>query len=425
MNGSSVPGSQGFTVSYKQSPQPQLLRFAAAPVLVADDQTLAEWRRPPPHLRLPPQHHQDDTPGDAGLEEPSIRDQGRELELLRDTHTRQEAKSVKEKLRQCESVTCVLKTLAHEARGAAKSVCAKLRPAQSVDMSQYRDGYQEPSIARPAATMVSPYERHHPEHFLDHSRDSPGMDLPPSSEDFGPGTHHAHEPSLSSSKTEDGRPRHLLFKALAVLASAACLMTLLLFLHRHCCSPRRRADRRANREERRRARDYRRIARRQAWRDWWRRLRRRQHQECPADYEEKRALVLEQERVLDIAMRQEIRQLRAAHAVVNALVLAEEGRALPRAPDRALPRAPDRACPPRATASGPRSRTSSLPDYRSEAGSTAPPAYGADADAGGTVVDGFREYFPCSATVWTPGSSIPDVSPRPSAETLREPYMQI
>ncbi|EOD49850.1 hypothetical protein GTA08_BOTSDO10161 [Neofusicoccum parvum] len=71
------------------------------------------------------------------------------------------------------------------------------------------------------------------------------------------------------------------------------------------------------------------------------------------------------------------------------------------------------------------SRTSSLPSYKSDLGSVdtddAPPAYEEDADSSDVVVDGFREYTPSVTTVFTPDSSIPDVSPRPSFETMRDP----
>jgi hypothetical protein len=44
-----------------------------------------------------------------------------------------------------------------------------------------------------------------------------------------------------------------------------------------------------------------------------------------------------------------------------------------------------------------------------------------DADSSDVVVDGFREYTPSVTTVFTPESSIPDVSPRPSFDTMRDP----
>jgi hypothetical protein len=72
----------------------------------------------------------------------------------------------------------------------------------------------------------------------------------------------------------------------------------------------------------------------------------------------------------------------------------------------------------------PMSRTSSLPDYKTEAsGGSQPPAYD---DQDDMVNDGFSDYAPSSTMSshdgedgWSPGSSIPDISPRPSIETTR------
>jgi succinylarginine dihydrolase len=71
--------------------------------------------------------------------------------------------------------------------------------------------------------------------------------------------------------------------------------------------------------------------------------------------------------------------------------------------------------------SRPLSRTDSLPGYRSDA-STSPPAYESDEDVSETVANGFRNYALSTASSassrWTPDSSVVDVSPRPSMETL-------
>jgi hypothetical protein len=72
----------------------------------------------------------------------------------------------------------------------------------------------------------------------------------------------------------------------------------------------------------------------------------------------------------------------------------------------------------------PVSRTSSLPDYKTEASNRSePPAYD---DHDDMVNDGFSDYSPSSTMSshdgedgWSPGSSIPDISPRPSIETTR------
>jgi len=155
------------------------------------------------------------------------------------------------------------------------------------------------------------------------------------------------------------------------------------------------------------------------------------------DYEEKQSLIQNQESILEEAMQEEIRQLRAAHGVINDLVSqAEEGRVVtyPHNYPHYTEHTSQIPCSPLSTASTypptsipeipsrPLSRTDSLPGYRSDT-SNEPPAYESDEDVSDMVPNGFRNYYPSTASStasqWTPDSSIADVSPRPSADTLR------
>jgi hypothetical protein len=210
-------------------------------------------------------------------------------------------------------------------------------------------------------------------------------------------------------------------------------------IRNNCSSLRTRTERAAAREERLNARAYRRAARQHAWRNWWRGNWVRRDQERMVDYEEKRALISEQEGVLEDAMQEEIRQLRVVHGVVNDLVRdAEEGRAINHAPCNCHRQQPPRPYSPLSTASTypptslpeipsrPLSRTDSLPSYRSDT-PTEPPSYESEVDMSEAVANGFRQYTAAASTTsevsshWTPDSSVVDVSPRPSAETLRYP----
>lgn len=136
-------------------------------------------------------------------------------------------------------------------------------------------------------------------------------------------------------------------------------------------------------------------------------------------------------------MQEEIRQLRAAHDVVNDLVRdAEEGRVIAHGPchcHRHHAQAPysplsvASTYPPTSIGdipSRPLSRTDSLPSYRSNT-STEPPNYESEVDMSEIVANGFRQYTASTTSEvsshWTPDSSVVDVSPRPSAETLRYP----
>ena len=217
-----------------------------------------------------------------------------------------------------------------------------------------------------------------------------------------------------------------------------CCGSLLAVIRHKCSSLRTRTERAAAREERLNARAYRRAARQHAWRNWWRGNWVRRDNQRIADYEEKRALIADQEGVLEDAMQEEIRQLRAAHDVVNDLVRdAEEGRAITHAPCHCRHQQPRAPYSPLSTASTypptslpeipsrPLSRTDSLPSYRSDA-PTEPPNYDSDRDMAEVVADGFRRYTATSTTSevssrWTADSSVVDVSPRQSAETLRYP----
>lgn len=245
-----------------------------------------------------------------------------------------------------------------------------------------------------------------------------------------------------------GRPSPYLL-ALELTLSVLCCGCLITVIRHKCSSLRTRTERAAAREERLNAQAYRRAARQHAWRNWWRgnwATSRRSDAARIVDYEEKRALIQEQESVLEEAMQDEIRQLRAAHTIVNDLVRdAEEGRVgghIPchchRQQQQQQPRVPSpplstiSTYPPTSlpeTPSRPHSRTDSLPSYRSDA-PTEPPSYDSDIDIdmAAVVANGFRQYTTVAESTtsdasshWTPESSIVDVSPRPSAETLRYP----
>ena len=225
--------------------------------------------------------------------------------------------------------------------------------------------------------------------------------------------------------------------ALEITLSLLCCGCLVAVIRHKCSSLRTRTERAAAREERLNEQAYRRAAREHAWRTWWRGNWARRDQARIDDYEEKRALIAGQESVLENAMQEEIRQLRAAHDVVNDLVRdAEEGRVIGHAPctchyTRARtpfsPLSTASTYPPTSLPeipSRPLSRTDSLPSYHSET-PTEPPSYESEVDMSEIVANGYRPYR--SSTVsevsshWTPNSSVFDVSPRPSADTLRYP----
>jgi hypothetical protein len=249
-------------------------------------------------------------------------------------------------------------------------------------------------------------------------------------------------------------------------------IALLIAIFRCCCSPRRRRDRAARKEQLNRERAYKRSERRQRFWDYIRGNRRGRPGRRVTDLDEKRGLVDSQEAMLEEAMQDEIRQLeiheeirelKSTRDAVDELIRAEEGRSGRYVPPRLDLTAasssnlihyshhhdPDlayltgfaaikhsHAIPiPRPThTSGsdtsrsemsfsPASRTTSLPSYRSK-----PPSYrereSSDEDSDRSVTtDDIPESDESDGedarSGWGSESSLPDFSPRPSAETIR------
>jgi hypothetical protein len=412
----------GFTVSFKQQTSPpSLLRFESVPNLSASDKEVAQdWRDPPAHLRLVA-NDTAATEGSSSLEQ-SLEDDLRELRALQadlrklqqaiankkgriNSQLRQEVNSLTEEINECEGLACIFKAIAHKAHGAWKAATVCCKSKESDDM-----GHPSQDIYAPArinavqksggsikveSISIQPYE-------------GATNELPP-------------RPTKAS-------PYVI---ALEVTLGLLCCGGLIAVIRHKCSSLRTRTERAAAREERDTAAAYRRAARKHAWRNWWR-GNWRKDRERMEDYEEKRSLIQEQESVLEDAMQAEIRQLRAAHDVVNDLVRgAEEGR-IGHAPCNCRPPySPSLAStyPPTSMSSEvpsrPLSRTDSLPSYRSNPPSE-PPNYESEVDMSQVVANGFRRYTTSSTlsettSHWTPASSVIDVSPRPSAETLRYP----
>jgi hypothetical protein len=432
IDGISLDTPPGFTVSFRQNTAPpSLLRLEPVPNFSASHQEVAQsWREPPAHLRLV-------LSNESGLKEgppspdQSIEDDIRELEDLQaelrelqqaiahkknyiNSQLRKEAKSLTEDINNCDGIACIVKVIAHKAHGAWRVATVRFRPS----------GDQPEEMGRPENLGV--YAQAH-----SHASQLSGGHVEIESSD----------PRPYEGPTNDLPPRPAKVSpyivALEVTLSLLCCGCLVAVIRHKCSSLRTRTDRAAAREERDAARAYRRAARRYAWRNWWRGNWRRDRERI-ADYEEKRALIQEQEHVLEDAMQAEIRQLRAAHDVVNDLVRdAEEGRVIGHTPCNChrtshlvAPYSPSIAStyPPTSLPeipSRPLSRTDSLPSYRSDPPSE-PPNYESEVDMSEIVANGFRQYTSSTASEatshWTPDSSVVDVSPRPSAETLRYPH---
>ncbi|KAK7548783.1 hypothetical protein JOL62DRAFT_500651, partial [Phyllosticta paracitricarpa] len=429
-----VKSCLGFSVSFKQFAQKvDLLRLATKPFRSASEDT-EDWRNPPAALRLVPVDF-DHLPEGFYHQGPSVEEEIRLLQDLeaQERELRHRIDLQKERIKalikenahdfpgdtnKCDNISCALKSLLHKAHGAIRIIYVYLRPGHKHHhghemMGHYHHGPHGPHDQYPPPPGPPPPYAHGP--------------TPPPHPFGGPppfGPHHG--------PPHHGSPR--IVHILMTLASISGLAFVFKFIRKHCCSLRRRTELRAACEERRTAREYRRLARRHAWRNWWHG--RKGDWERRSDYEEKRALILDQEDRLEEAMQDEIRQLQCAQELAHEIVRAEEGRATqpfhPHPPACActhgmyaasMPPAPHVHTSMSCTTSLP---STSLPSYKSDMSSVdtddAPPAYEEDADNSDIVVDGFRPYNPSvTTTAYTPESSIPDVSPRPSAETLRRP----
>ncbi|KAK3698943.1 hypothetical protein LTR37_016730 [Vermiconidia calcicola] len=237
-----------------------------------------------------------------------------------------------------------------------------------------------------------------------------------------------------------------LVRALQGTLALLGISALFAFLRHKCMSMRKRVERAADLEEARNARAYRRAARRAEARKRWDTFIRSlncfhpRSQPRIGDYEEKRALILQDaflEQDLDQAekgevMEAEIRELRYAHEIVSSLVRVEENRYDlatpmhdPPPPQVPLPNTLDFRSRANSTYTLPSYRTESLPDYSSRpSGSASSSTSGEEVtpatsnqDGRSTPMSPLSEGSRC--TRYTPTSSVLEMTPRASEETLR------
>jgi hypothetical protein len=507
-----VTSLSGFTVSFKQYPEPDLLRLSLVPDFRAREPDRSkDWQSPPANLRVHPEEDLTEPFEFEDVTEFSVEDQieslkqlERQAELLQkliqekkeiiEALSEQGSKPLKEEIKECDSIGCVLKAIVARLHKGAKKLCVKIKHTHhklhEAFKNRFFNGQQSPTmVAKISQDVVSPQA---PEAC--HCRDEK-LTVPPPAYTASSNLHphpidSKGQPPLPTASSlpqwREAKPPSPLIVLLKTLFAITGLAFLCGFIRKRCMSLRSKAERAADRERRSAERLYRRDARRQAWRDWWFGRRRGQPGRRQGDYDEKRTLILRQEGILEEAMQddirqlqiqEEIRQLRNTRDVVDDLVRAEEGRigrhvhkasnssasasasssynpfashhpapiTIPNMASIMYPANPnfyqshqlhasnpfnphshtgnpfssshddDETLP-----TSPLSRTSSLPDYKTEA-SSEPPSYDDDDDM---VADGFSDYSPSTDTRdggdgWSPGSSIPDLSPRPSIETAR------
>ncbi|KAL9095218.1 MAG: hypothetical protein Q9165_002474 [Trypethelium subeluteriae] len=404
VDGQNLQQTIGFRLSYKHLPIPQLLRLGA--LVNAPEDDTDDWRDPPAHLLIdvtvlddslyaqqPPSkdqefiEHEIEELRELQSDVRKLRDIIRTKEKVISSHLGKDVFTLKEYIDQCDNFGCVLKAILHKAHGAIKGMCARFRYNHSHDQKQ-------------EVIMASDTQGHWNE-----TRTADG--------------------SPDNADDQDSKPK--LSKGIVVtlgaVAAALGCGCVFVAIRCCCCSPRQKVERLADRQERHTLRSYKKAYRRRRWRDWW-------HKRDPriSDYEEKRSLIRDQEGLLEGAMQEEIRQLHNAHEVVSDIVRAEEGRyGQPQtqpANQQIGPYASRRSSNASDRYSLPLSRTSSLPSYTTEPGSAGLPEYEERDDEITTVADGFAQYAPSSLSDhhWTPESSIIEISPRQSTETMRTKY---
>ncbi|KAF2435587.1 hypothetical protein EJ08DRAFT_692827 [Tothia fuscella] len=512
-----IPTLSGFTVSFKQYPEPDLLRLSLVPDFRARDPSHSEdWRAPPSNLRL---HLGEDVGETYDFEDVTsftieeqiegLRQLERQAELLQrlikekkqiiDALSEESSKALREEIKECESIGCALKAIITKLHRGAKKFCVKIQQHHRQFHEAFSNRFFNNNQQAPTTMSQSVNAMEKSSHNITcvqspeaaHCRNGQPTDGPPPA--YAPASGNSR--LFSDSKTQPSAPHTssqpdwqeakrpsaliILLKTLFIITGLSLLCC---FIRKRCMSLRTRAERAADRERRTAERLYRRDARRQAWRDWWFGRRRGQPGRRQGDYDEKRILILRQEGILEEAMQddirqlqiqEEIRQLRNTRDVVDDLVRAEEGRVtrhygqhVPSSsastsynpfarghptpitiPNMASVLHPSNPYTPHnlaqlqdpyhrnhnpfssshddetTLATSPLSRTSSLPDYKTEASSqtSGPPSYDGNDDS---VADGFSDYSPSTGSagnesLFSPGSSIPDISPRPSIETAR------
>ncbi|QDS71137.1 hypothetical protein FKW77_009881 [Venturia effusa] len=503
VNNQIIKSVSGFSLSFKQAPAPELLRLSLVPDFEARLPPYSDdWRNPPANLRLIP------VPGDTEdlARQFTIADHIEDLNRLEaqaallqqlidekkdliKAEFNKGAPTLKEELKQCNSLVCIIRAIGQKVRAAAHVVYLKFHPTQQSFTTEFSTAGSQAPTKMAASTDIP--------QAPDAARCADGKpsckpavqvcrncqnDTAFDEKKVSDSTVASVHPLNTEQMYRDAQaPSNwaLFIKTILFITGIAFLIAL---CKRRCMSLRKQTERAADRERWNAERLYRCQSRKQAWKDWWHGRRRGNPGRRPGDYDEKRALILQQEGILEsvaqdeisqLQIQAEIERLRRTRDQVDDLIRAEEGRSTnpptfsSRSGTRQHPRrfslAPTPITIPNMASvmyppqhhrgpnhniyntahprihnpfahpedqsdseppMSPVSRTSSLPDYKTEASTRSePPAYD---DHDDMVNDGFSDYAPSSIMSshdgedgWSPGSSIPDISPRLSVETTR------
>ncbi|KAI9883744.1 MAG: hypothetical protein M1823_004479 [Watsoniomyces obsoletus] len=447
LDGRPVEGDHGFSASYIQHPIPQIFRFESAVLPKPEGAATRDWLIAPENDAVKaleedatPSRASDEVVSETTSSEHSVSsfdEDVRELERLEAemrrakqavkaqrqilwNHVGNEFSSLQQDLRRCDGLKCVVRATVGRAQGALKMIHKGYRAHQSQHTSQRPVGGSEHK-ERWAWFWKLPWNRDLrqklgivscPANSTNSSstEDSSIGGSPCPVSDDSPSTDGDHHQFAGFNSNHERRTYFLLIALVAVqiLGCAIIPFSILFIVFRRCLRPCR-TDRRWQREQRHRASLVRRAHQHNPIWCWIRSLWRDPR---IVDYEEKRALVVEQERILEYAMQDELRQLRDAAEAVSSLV--RSGGGVDEESHVGVPWTQHR--PIYAPRSGASSRRNSLPDYRSEASyGEPPPTYddiNMDDPMASVVVDGFQydsgigSSYVSHSTRWTPGSSV-------------------
>lgn len=370
----------GFTVSYKQLEDPEIIRLSPTAVdLAAVKASPEQWRarlRDPDKTRTSPQTKgvEDDLPdfalhGQKGLQ----------------AHLKAVGHFMEEKINAVKS--CV-KEMVRSCREHLKAACPKKGNSKDRLSNFLSESHATGSLEAPRQNETRSTTTLESSETTFNTLPSPSSQPPPS-------------PSIPTISYNDR------VHSLRILGLVLILGSLFAWVILRLRDPRVRADRAARREERHNRSLYRRAAWRQKWKRWFCSVRYHHGQAIGpiGSWDEKRTRVIQQEEILEAVMKQDIRALRNSRHVVNNITAAEEGRAY---------------FVYDSDGSEARSSRDTLPGYESDV--TQPPGYEIDGVTceSPVVSDGFR-YTPAESED-TPDSSVVSTSPRISRDGRDSDY---
>ena len=323
-NAESRQSLPGFTISYRQTGQPSILRFEPSyTVPTKSDSDYDRWQNP-----LPPFIAEEPTPTELASSVPDASfgssDSGQ--------------KSLKSHLSELKDK---VKDKVHKVFESLSKLCHKKGSSVAKAGKSHQDGAKlTKNSTDPESSFAIAEENSDDVHLHDELDISPTAAQPSHVHAFSAAETRSIHPPASATNTSDTFPpiHHPISLSAVVLRSfflALVLISFLIWLFLRCHDPRRRVDRAARREERKTKRLYRRAARRQRLKHWIWELRMKYGlvRTAVLRWNEKDTRTAAQEDVLEDVMKDDIRALRNAHRIVSSITgtsaatAAEEGHA--------------------------------------------------------------------------------------------------